>query len=71
MKTTIQEYGPMLDEFIKRSAKIDILVERSRQGADVKQELEELRAKQRKTTKILQKLEVSSSNIWGNIGHGG
>jgi hypothetical protein len=71
MKTTTQEYGPMLDEFIKRSAKIDILVVRSRQGADVKQELEELRAKQRKTTKILQKLEVSSSNIWGNIGHGG
>jgi hypothetical protein len=41
------------------------------QSAEVKQELEALRAKQRETTEILEKLEVSSSSIWENIGYGG
>jgi hypothetical protein len=71
MKTT-DEYGQKLVELIERSAKIDILVMKSRQAAaDVKQELEELRTKQRETTQILHKLEVSSSNAWENIGGGG
>jgi hypothetical protein len=71
MKTT-DEYGQKLVELIERSAKIDILVVKSRQdAADVKQELEELRAKQRETIKILHKLEDSSSNAWENIGGGG
>jgi len=71
MKTT-DEYGQKLVELIERSAKIDILVMKSRQAAaDVKQELEELRAKQRETTNILHKFENSSSNAWENIGGGG
>jgi len=71
MKTT-NEYGQKLVELIERSAKIDVLVVKSRQAAaDVKQELEELRAKQRETTQILHKLEASSSNAWENIGGGG
>ena len=71
MKTTDQ-YGQKLVELIERSAKIDILVVKSGQAAaEVKQELEELRAKQRETTKILHKLEDSSCNAWENIGGGG
>ena len=71
MKTTT-EYSQKLVELIERSAKIDILVMKSRQAAaDVKQELEELRAKQRETTNILHKLEDSSGNAWENIGGGG
>jgi DNA mismatch repair ATPase MutS len=71
MKTT-DEYGQKLVELIERSARIDILVAKSRQAAaDVKQELDELRAKQRETTQILHKLEKSSSNAWENIGGGG
>jgi hypothetical protein len=71
MKTT-DEYGQKLAELIERSAKIDKLVVKSRQeAADVKQELEELRAKQRETTSILHKLENSSGNAWENIGGGG
>lgn len=71
MKTT-DEYSQNLVELIERSAKIDVLVVKSRQAAaDVKQELEELRAKQRETTKILHTLEEPSSNAWENIGGGG
>ena len=71
MKTT-DEYGQKLVELIERSARIDRLVVRSRQAAaDVKQELEELRAKQRETTQLLHKFENSSSNVWENIGGGG
>ena len=71
MKTT-DEYGQKLVELIERSAKIDILVMKSRQAAaDVKQELEELRTKQRETTQILHKSENSGSNAWENIGGGG
>ena len=71
MKTT-DEYGQKLVELIERSAQIDILVVKSRQAeADVKQELDELRAKQRETTNMLHKLEESSSNTWENIGGGG
>jgi hypothetical protein len=71
MKTT-DEYGQKLIELIERSAQIDRLVVIHRQAAaDVKQELEELRAKQRETTNILHRLENSSSNAWENIGGGG
>jgi len=71
MKTT-DEYGQKLVELIERSAMIDILVQKSRQAAaDVKQELEELRAKQKETTNMLHRLEGSSSNAWENIGSGG
>ena len=70
--TTTTEYSQKLVELIERSAKIDTLVMKSRQlAADVKQELEELRAKQRETTQILHKLENSSCNTWENIGGGG
>ena len=72
MMTTTTEYSQKLVELIERSAQIDTLVMKSRQlAADVKQELEELRAKQRETTQILHKLENSSSNTWENIGGGG
>ena len=69
---TTDEYGQKLVELIERSARIDILVVKSRQAAaDEKQELDELRAKQRETTNILHKLENSGSNAWENIGGGG
>jgi hypothetical protein len=71
MKTT-DEYGQKLVELIERSARIDTLVVKSRQAAaDVKQELEELRAKQRETTRMLHILEDPSCNAWENIGDGG
>ena len=70
MKTT-DEYSQMLDDFIERSARIDKLVAKSPQTADLQQELDELRAKQRETTNILHKFENSSSNAWENIGGGG
>jgi hypothetical protein len=71
MKTPI-EYGQKLVELIERSARIDQLVAKSMQAkADVKKELEELRAKQRETTNILHKLEESNINVWENIGCGG
>lgn len=68
---TTDEYGQKLVELIERSAMIDRLVVISRQAADVNQELEELRAKQRETTQLLHKFENSSSNVWENIGGGG
>ncbi|MFZ2170190.1 MAG: hypothetical protein WAW61_11195 [Methylococcaceae bacterium] len=71
MKTT-DEYSQKLVELIERSAQIDNLVVKSLQSAaEVKQELEELRAKQRETTEILHTLEDSSGNAWENIGGGG
>ncbi|MDD1642848.1 MAG: hypothetical protein LUQ29_06235 [Methylococcaceae bacterium] len=71
MKST-DEYSQKLVELIERSAQIDKLVVKSRQAAaDVKQELEELRAKQRETTQILHTLENFSNNAWENIGGGG
>ena len=76
MKTTDEYRQKLVAELIEQSARIDVLVVKSRQaGADVKlnddQELEELRAKQRETTKKLQALEDPSSNAWENIGDGG
>jgi DNA-binding PucR family transcriptional regulator len=71
MKTT-DEYGQKLVELIERSAHIDALVMKSRQAAaEVKQELEALREKQRETTNLLHTLEVYGNNTWENIGSGG
>jgi len=76
MKTTDEYRQKLVAELIEHSAKIDILVMKSRQAtADVKlicdQDLEALRAKQRETTKKLQALEEPSSSAWENIGDGG
>ena len=76
MKTTVEYRQKLVAELIEQSARIDILVVKSRQAAaDVKltfdQELEELRAKQRETTKKLHELEELGSNAWENIGDGG
>ena len=76
MKTIDKYRQKLVDELIEQSARIDILVVKSRQAAaDVKlnydQELEELRAKQQESTKKLQELEESGSNAWENIGDGG
>jgi hypothetical protein len=76
MNTTDEYRKKLVAELIEQSAKIDVLVVESRQAAvDVQlnydQELEELRAKQRETTKKLQALEDPSSNAWENIGDGG
>lgn len=70
------EYRQQLFELIDQSARIDVLVVKSRQAAaDVKmryaQELEKLRAKQRETTKKLHTLEEPGNNAWENIGGGG
>jgi len=76
MKTTDEYRQRLLADLIEQSAKIDVLVVKSRQATiDVKlshdQELEELRTKQRITTKKLHELEDSNSNVWENIGDGG
>jgi len=76
MKTTDEYRQKLVAELIEQSARIDVLVVKSRQAAaDVNlncdQELEVLRAKQRETTKKLHKLEDPSSNAWENIGDGG
>ena len=76
MKTTTEYRQKLVAELIEQSAKIDVLVVKSRQAApDVNlehnQELEELRARQRETTKKLQELEEPGSNAWENIGDGG
>ena len=74
---TIDEYRQkLLAELIEQSAMIDVLVVKSRQGEAIAkqaydQELEELRAKQRETTKKLQDLEDPNCNAWENIGDGG
>jgi hypothetical protein len=76
MKTSDEYRQKLLAELIEQSAKIDILVVKSRQTAANEklifvQELEELRAKQRETTKKLHALEEHGSNAWENIGDGG
>lgn len=76
MKTTDEYRQRLVAELIEQSARIDLLVMKYRQAeADVElsynQELEELRARQRETTKKLQELEEPGSNTWENIGGGG
>jgi hypothetical protein len=76
MNTTDEYRQKLVAELIEQSAKIDVLVVKSRQATvdmqlNYDQELEELRAKQRETTKKLQALEDPSSNAWENIGDGG
>jgi len=76
MKTTDEYRQKLVAELIEQSARIDVLVMKSRQAAaDVNlndnQELEELRTRQRETTKKLQELEEPSSSDLENIGDGG
>ena len=76
MKTLDEYRHKLVAELIDQSARIDVLVVKFRQeGADLKlshdQELEELRAKHRETTKKLHELEDPDSNVWENIGDGG
>ena len=77
MNTTNEYRQTLVAELINQSARIDVLVVKSRQAAaneklNYDQELEELRAKQRETTKKLHELEqAASSNDWENIGDGG
>ena len=77
MNTTNEYRRTLVAELIEQSARIDVLVVKSRQAAaeeklNYDQELEKLRAKQRETTKKLHELEqAASSNDWENIGDGG
>jgi hypothetical protein len=76
MKATDEYRHKLVAELIEQSARIDVLVVKSREAAaDVKltcdQELERLRAKQQETTKKLHALEQTSSSAWENIGDGG
>ena len=76
MKTTDEYRQKLLAELIEQSAMIDVMVVKSRQSEAISkqsydQELEELRAKQRETTKKLQALEDPNCNAWENIGDGG
>jgi hypothetical protein len=76
MKTTDEYRDKLVAELIEQSAKIDVLVVKSRQAStdmslNYDQELEELRAKQREITKKLHELEDPDSNAWENIGGGG
>jgi len=76
MKTTDDYRQRLIAELIEQSARIDVLVMKSREvPADVKlnfdQELEELRDKQRITTQKLHDLEDINRTSWENIGDGG
>jgi hypothetical protein len=77
MNSTNEYQQNLVAELIDQSARIDVLVVKSRQAAadeklNYNQELEALRAKQRETTKKLHELEeAASSNDWENIGDGG
>ena len=76
MKTTDEYRQKLIAELIEQSARLDVLVVKSRQEAtDMKltydQELQELRTKQQETTKKLQALEEPGNNAWENIGDGG
>jgi len=74
VKTTDEYRQKLVAELIEQSAKIDVLVVKSRQSAAdarLSQELEELRTKQRVTTNKLHELEDSNNSVWENIGDGG
>ena len=72
MKTTDDYRQRLIAELIEQSAKIDVLVMKSREAQlNYDQELEELRDKQRVTTQKLHDLEDSNSTAWENIGEGG
>jgi hypothetical protein len=76
MKSTDDYRQKLVSELIAQSARIDVLVTKSRQAeSDTKltidQELESLRAKQKETTKKLHELEGASNSAWENIGDGG
>jgi len=72
MKTTDEYRQRLIAELIEQSAKIDVLVMKSREAQlNYDQELEELRDKQRVTTQKLHDLEDSNSTAWENIGDGG
>ena len=77
MKSTDDYRQKLVSELIAQSARIDVLVTKSRQEAEadaklvIDQELEALRAKQRETTQKLHELEGASNTAWENIGDGG
>lgn len=76
MKATDEYRQKLVSELIAQSARIDVLVTKSRQAEpevklNIDQELEELRTKQRETTKKLHELEAASNTAWENIGDGG
>ena len=72
MKTTDEYRQRLIAELIEQSARIDVLVMKSREAQlNYDQELEELRDKQRVTTQKLHDLEDSNSTAWENIGDGG
>jgi 3-polyprenyl-4-hydroxybenzoate decarboxylase len=72
MKTTDEYRQRLIAELIEQSAKIDLLVMKSRKvQMNYDQELEELRDKQRITTQKLHDLEDVNRTSWENIGDGG
>ena len=72
MKTTDEYRQRLIAELIEQSAKIDLLVMKSRKvQLNYDQELEELRDKQRITTQKLHDLEDVNRTSWENIGDGG
>ncbi|NOT85186.1 MAG: coiled coil domain-containing protein [Methylococcaceae bacterium] len=73
---TIDEYRQqLLAELIEHSAKIDVMVVKTKQTVEIDlfydQELQTLRAQQHDITEILHTLENPSSDAWENIGDGG
>jgi hypothetical protein len=72
MKTTDEYRQRLIAELIEQSAKIDLLVMKSRKvQLNYDQELRELRDKQRITTQKLHDLEDVNRTSWENIGDGG
>ncbi len=76
MTTIDKNKQNLVTELLELSAKIDILVIKSKQvstdsASNNNDELEELRAKQHEITKKLQLLEENINGVWENIGDGG
>ena len=72
MKTTDEYRQRLIAELIEQSARIDVLVMKSREAQlNFDEELKELQDKQRVTTQKLHDLEDSNSTSWENIGDGG
>jgi hypothetical protein len=76
MNTTDNNRQNLVEELLELSAKIDMLVVKSKQSAtdpasNHNDELEKLQTKQQEITKKLHLLEEDGTDAWENIGDGG
>jgi c-di-GMP-related signal transduction protein len=76
MNTHLENRQQLLTELLDNSAQIDHLLSELKyapkdEQKGYSQQLEQLRAKQKETTQILQMYDQTSVNSWENIGDGG